>query len=69
MNDQTRGADIRLVHEIEFMKAALGGESKIQVEKDVTCPACNGSWSEKGSANTKCSDCGGRGYKLNSSGV
>lgn len=51
------------------MTIVKGGKSKVSVEKDITCPSCNGTRSEKGYTPSQCSECGGRGFKLSNLGV
>jgi len=56
----TAGRDLRYDLEIEFEEAVRGLETKIQVPRLETCPACGGGGAAEGGSQT-CQQCGGRG--------
>ena len=57
----SKGADINLSVEIDFMKSVNGGKITISVDKKVKCGTCKGTKAKPGTSATKCSNCGGRG--------
>ncbi|PID73266.1 MAG: molecular chaperone DnaJ [Desulfobacterales bacterium] len=63
-----RGADLRYDLELDFMDAAFGVETRIQVGKADTCPACGGSRCKKGTRPESCRPCGGTGQITRSQG-
>jgi len=63
-----RGADLRYDLELNFMDAALGVETHIDVEKQQTCAACSGSGCAPGSYPENCRYCGGSGQVSRSQG-
>ena len=54
-----RGADLRYDLTLDFMDAAFGTETQINVEKQELCPECNGSRCEAGTSPETCRQCGG----------
>lgn len=56
-----RGADLRYDLEIAFDESARGVETTIQIPRQETCEACNGSGAAPGSKPTTCPQCHGRG--------
>ncbi len=56
-----RGADLRYDMKLSFLEAAFGKETEIEVDKHVSCSACEGSGSEKGTYPETCRQCGGSG--------
>jgi molecular chaperone DnaJ len=56
-----RGSDLRYDINLEFMEAAFGKETEIDIEKIENCPACSGSGSEPGTQPETCSYCRGTG--------
>jgi len=48
-------------HEISFMDAVKGGQSKIRVQVPTTCTRCNGNKAEPGTSIKRCPDCNGTG--------
>jgi molecular chaperone DnaJ len=56
-----RGADLRYDLEISFEESAKGTETTIQIPRQETCEACNGSGAAKGSSPSACSQCRGQG--------
>jgi len=56
-----RGADLRYDLEIEFVQAAKGVETSIQIPRHETCEACKGSGAAPGSSPTTCPQCRGAG--------
>ena len=63
-----RGSDLRYDLSLEFMDAVTGVETKIDIEKAETCPACEGSGSEPGTQPETCPQCGGAGQVGRSQG-
>ena len=55
-----KGADLRLKVRVTLNEVATGTTKKFKINKDVTCPHCNGSGSEDGKKDT-CSKCNGSG--------
>lgn len=60
-NGPRRGADIQKTMVISFNDAVFGCRKEVRLTKDVTCPDCSGTGSEKGSPKRTCPDCGGQG--------
>jgi molecular chaperone DnaJ len=56
-----RGADLRYDLTLDFMEAAFGTETEINIEKMEICPACNGDQCEPGTSPETCRQCGGMG--------
>ena len=56
-----RGSDLRYNMVISLEEAFSGKQEEIQVTTAVTCDACSGNGSEKGSKPTVCGTCGGQG--------
>jgi len=56
-----RGADLRYDLEISFEESARGAEPTIQIPRQETCEACQGSGAAPGSSPTTCSMCRGQG--------
>ena len=56
-----RGEDLAYALEIDFLEAVKGGRKTISLEKEIACPACQGSGYED--AGQVCKDCGGRGVR------
>jgi len=56
-----KGADLRYDMRLNFMEAAFGKETEINVEKNEVCPQCNGSQCEPGTQPETCQQCGGAG--------
>lgn len=57
-----RGGDLRLKVRLTLEEIANGCSKKFKVKKQVTCPECGGSGSEKGHNAETCPDCQGRGF-------
>lgn len=55
------GADLRYDLTLDFMDAAFGTETTIDIQKAEICPACNGDQCEPGTSPETCRQCGGRG--------
>lgn len=57
--------DRDLEHHVElpFLVAARGGEIELAIERDRSCPPCQGSGAESGSAFVTCTVCGGSGQR------
>ena len=58
-NRKTKGPDISVIFEMDFMEAAFGCETKIELNIDDKCPDCNG---HGGTGIQTCSNCNGSGY-------
>ncbi len=63
-----RGADLRYDLSIDFMDAAFGLETEIDVEKMTVCPTCEGSGAKPGSQPETCSHCRGTGQFVRTQG-
>ncbi len=63
-----RGADLRYDMTLEFMDAAFGVETTIDLEKAETCTECQGSGAEQGTQPQTCPQCGGAGQVGRSQG-
>lgn len=67
-NRQRQGADLRYDMTLDFMEAAFGAETEINVEKMETCPECSGSQCEPGTQPETCRHCNGMGQVSRSQG-
>ncbi len=56
-----RGADLQVDVSIPFMLSVSGGKTRFSLEKEKTCPDCQGGGAKPGSKVEACSQCGGRG--------
>src|SRR5690606_28239782 len=56
-----RGSDLRFDLEISFDESYTGSEKTIQIPREETCTACNGTRSASGAAPDICPDCRGSG--------
>lgn len=63
-----RGSDLRYDLTIDFMEAAFGIETEINIEKYETCPTCEGSGAKPGTYADTCSQCRGTGQVVRSQG-
>ncbi|CAN2042330.1 chaperone protein DnaJ [Candidatus Magnetomoraceae bacterium gMMP-15] len=63
-----RGSDLRYDLNLDFMDAAFGKETEIDIEKMETCPTCNGNGCKPGTRPQPCSVCGGSGQVSRSQG-
>ena len=63
-----RGSDLRYDMTLEFMDAAFGVETTIDIEKAEPCDQCQGSGSEPGTQPQTCPQCGGAGQVGRSQG-
>lgn len=59
---KTKGQDIFINLEINFMDSVSGARKEILFEKRGICTTCNGSKCKPGTAPSKCTSCGGKGY-------
>jgi len=60
-NAPRRGADLQYRLDLTFEEAVFGIEKEIDVTRDETCSACNGSGAKPGTSPTRCSTCNGSG--------
>jgi molecular chaperone DnaJ len=63
-----RGSDLRYDMNLEFMEAAFGKETTIDIEKYESCGTCEGLGSEPGTSPETCPQCGGTGQVGRSQG-
>jgi len=63
-----RGSDLRYDLKIDFMEAAFGMETEIDVEKYETCHTCDGSGAKPGTHPEICSQCRGTGQYVRTQG-
>jgi molecular chaperone DnaJ len=63
-----RGADLRYDLTIDFMDAAFGRETEVEVSKHEVCHECGGHGTRGGSQPSVCTTCGGRGQVTRSQG-
>ncbi|MFO8111740.1 MAG: molecular chaperone DnaJ [Desulfosalsimonadaceae bacterium] len=63
-----RGADLRYDMTIDFMDAAFGRETEIELEKMETCDTCDGSGAKPGTEPEVCDQCGGSGQHVRTQG-
>ncbi len=57
---QSRGTDLQVSVQIDFLDAVFGTSEKISYDRQRTCAVCNGNGAEAGNFQT-CITCGGRG--------
>ena len=67
-NSARRGSDLRYDLAIEFMEAAFGLETEIDIEKYETCPTCEGSGAKPGTYPETCAQCRGTGQFVRTQG-
>ncbi|MDY6823201.1 MAG: molecular chaperone DnaJ [Thermodesulfobacteriota bacterium] len=63
-----RGDDLRYDLAIDFMEAAFGKDTEIEIEKLETCSVCNGSGCKEDTRPETCRQCGGTGQTTRSQG-
>ncbi len=63
-----RGSDLRYDLTIDFMDAAFGKESDVEIPRHELCDECSGTGSKDGSQPGVCYTCGGRGQVTRSQG-
>ncbi|MDY6906344.1 MAG: molecular chaperone DnaJ [Thermodesulfobacteriota bacterium] len=63
-----RGDDLRYDLTIDFMEAAFGKDTEIEIEKLETCSVCSGSGCKDGTHPETCRQCGGSGQVTRSQG-
>lgn len=59
---QTKGQDIVLNLEIDFMEAVEGAQKTVQFNRTDVCMTCKGTKAKPGTAPAVCGGCGGTGY-------
>lgn len=62
------GADLRYDMKISFYEAAFGKDTEIEIPKNVSCEACNGTGAKPGTYPTHCPSCKGTGQVTRSQG-
>ena len=67
-NRVRRGADLRYDMTLEFLEAAFGTESEINIEKSEICSQCHGDGCEPGTQPETCRQCHGTGQYSQSQG-
>ena len=60
-NSQRRGADLQYRLDLAFEEAIFGVEKEIEITREETCSACNGSGAEPGTSPMRCPACKGSG--------
>jgi molecular chaperone DnaJ len=63
-----RGADLRYDMSVDFMDAAFGVETEIEIQKLEGCLTCDATGCEPGTSPENCSHCGGSGQMSRSQG-
>lgn len=63
-----RGADLRYDLTIEFMDAAFGKDTEVELEKMESCGTCKGSGAKPGTEPETCGQCGGSGQYVRTQG-
>ena len=58
----TKGNDIVLNMEVDFMEAVTGCIKTVQFNRTDICIVCKGTKSKPGTTPSKCSSCGGQGF-------
>jgi len=58
---QSRGRDLEMKINLDFMEAVFGGEKEISFSKNITCDRCHGNGSEPGAKIETCPTCHGSG--------
>ncbi len=58
---QTRGRDMEMAINLDFMDAAYGAEKEISFSKNTTCDHCHGNGAEPGAKVETCKTCNGSG--------
>ena len=56
---KTRGEDINVIFEMDFMEAAFGSKTDVELNIMDTCDECNG---KGGTGSVKCQTCNGKGF-------
>lgn len=59
---QTKGQDIVMNLEIEFMEAVEGCSKTVSYGRTDVCPTCKGSKAKPGTSPSTCGGCGGQGF-------
>lgn len=63
------GADLQIEIAIPFREAVFGATRELTLERNRPCGSCDGSGAERGSKQTRCRACGGRGQVVRSIGL
>jgi molecular chaperone DnaJ len=67
--DDTRGSNIKLDVEIDFLDSLKGCSVELDINKRVICHTCRGTRAADGSKPRKCFECGGRGSVVGNYGI
>lgn len=59
---QTKGQDIVVNLEVDFMEAVLGCHKDVIFNRTDVCETCKGSKAKPGTSPSKCGGCGGAGF-------
>ena len=60
---ETKGQDIVITLDIDFMEAVMGAQKNVQFNRTDVCMTCKGTKAKPGTAPSKCGGCGGAGYQ------
>lgn len=60
---QTKGQDVVLNLEIEFMEAIEGASKTVSYQRTDVCQTCKGSKAKPGSSPSTCGGCNGQGFQ------
>ncbi|WP_025784799.1 molecular chaperone DnaJ [Sporosarcina sp. D27] len=60
-NAPRKGDDLQYTMTVDFMEAAFGKETEIEIPREEVCNTCDGSGAKKGTSAKTCTNCGGTG--------
>lgn len=60
-NAPRKGDDLQYTMTVDFMEAAFGKETEIEIPREEVCETCHGSGAKKGTTPKTCTNCGGTG--------
>ena len=58
----SKGADIAINLDVDFMEAVQGTKKTISFNRTDTCPTCKGTKCKPGTSASSCGGCGGQGF-------
>ena len=67
--DDTKGADVKLNIDINFIDAINGCDTEIVMNKRVVCGKCGGRRADMSKQPRRCFECGGRGSVIGNYGI